>query len=90
MSINEFGLKFFGFQFWWGRILSTLGFAVGVWAVARIAKHLTGDRDAIQLVCDDVTLLYPVLVQVPPITVVPPRVVPSVATTDNASPSTSR
>ncbi|MBS1795437.1 MAG: glycosyltransferase family 39 protein [Acidobacteria bacterium] len=40
------GLKIFGFQFWWGRILSTLGFAVCVWAVARIAKHLTGDRDA--------------------------------------------
>lgn len=40
------GVKLFGLQLWWGRILATLGFAVSLWAVYRIARRLTNSREA--------------------------------------------
>src|SRR5215213_2759082 len=40
------GIKIFGLQLWWGRILSVLAFAVCVWAVVKITKELTGSREA--------------------------------------------
>lgn len=40
------GQKLFGFQLWWGRILSVLAFAVCLWAIAAIAKKITGEKQA--------------------------------------------
>lgn len=40
------GIKIFGLQLWWGRLLSVLGFAVCVWAVAKITKKLTENNEA--------------------------------------------
>ncbi|HEX8249053.1 MAG TPA: glycosyltransferase family 39 protein [Pyrinomonadaceae bacterium] len=40
------GQKLFGFQLWWGRILSVLAFAFCLWALAKITKKITGDKEA--------------------------------------------
>jgi hypothetical protein len=40
------GIKIFGLQIWWGRILSVLSFAVCLWAATKITKKLTGSEEA--------------------------------------------
>lgn len=40
------GVGLFGFQLWWGRLLSVLAFAVCVCAVVKITKKLTGSTNA--------------------------------------------
>jgi hypothetical protein len=40
------GIKLFGLQLWWGRFLTVLAFAVCVWAVIKITKKLTADKNA--------------------------------------------
>ncbi|HVE58196.1 MAG TPA: glycosyltransferase family 39 protein [Pyrinomonadaceae bacterium] len=45
-ALLAIGVKLFGFQLWWGRILSVAGLAVCVWAVLKITKKLTGSREA--------------------------------------------
>jgi hypothetical protein len=45
-ALLAIGIKFFGFNLWWGRFLSVLAFAVCVWAVIKITKKLTGSKEA--------------------------------------------
>ena len=46
-SLLAIGVKLFGFQLWWGKILSVLALAVCLWALAGITKALAkGDRQA--------------------------------------------
>jgi hypothetical protein len=40
------GQKLFGFQLWWGRILSVLAFAFCLWAIVKITKKITLEREA--------------------------------------------
>lgn len=40
------GQKLFGFQLWWGRILTVLAFAFCLWAIFQITKKITGERQA--------------------------------------------
>ena len=40
------GVKLFGFQLAWGRILSVLAFAVCLWAVVNITKKITRSKEA--------------------------------------------
>jgi hypothetical protein len=46
-ALLAIGVKLFGLQLWWGRILSVLAFAVCVWAVIKITKKLTGNKEAV-------------------------------------------
>ena len=41
------GVKLFGFQIWFGRILSVLAFAVCVLSVAKITKKITPNKEAV-------------------------------------------
>jgi 4-amino-4-deoxy-L-arabinose transferase-like glycosyltransferase len=43
------GQKLFGFQFWWGRILSVLAFAFCLWAIYKITKKITRETQAAQV-----------------------------------------
>jgi 4-amino-4-deoxy-L-arabinose transferase-like glycosyltransferase len=40
------GQKLFGFQLWWGRLLSVAAFAFCLWAITAITKKITGSREA--------------------------------------------
>jgi 4-amino-4-deoxy-L-arabinose transferase-like glycosyltransferase len=40
------GQKLFGFQLWWGRLLTVLAFAFCLWAVVKITKKITGEKEA--------------------------------------------
>jgi 4-amino-4-deoxy-L-arabinose transferase-like glycosyltransferase len=40
------GQQLFGFQLWWGRILSVLGFAFCLWAIFKITKKITRSKEA--------------------------------------------
>ncbi|MDQ3802007.1 MAG: glycosyltransferase family 39 protein [Acidobacteriota bacterium] len=44
-----FGQKLFGFQLWWGRLLTVLAFAFCLWAVAKITKKITGEKEAVRI-----------------------------------------
>jgi len=50
-ALLAIGVKLFGFQLWWGRILSVFGLAVCVWVVLKITKKLTGSRKASWAAC---------------------------------------
>ncbi len=41
------GVKFFGYQIWFGRILSILAFVVCLWAITRIVGKLVRDKEAV-------------------------------------------
>ncbi|HEX8738354.1 MAG TPA: hypothetical protein VF721_23685 [Pyrinomonadaceae bacterium] len=43
------GQKLFGFQLWWGRILTVLGFAFCLWAMTKITKKITGSKEAARM-----------------------------------------
>jgi hypothetical protein len=45
-ALLAIGIKFFGFNLWWGRFLSVLAFAVCVWAAVKITKKLTTGKEA--------------------------------------------
>src|SRR5215213_1714626 len=40
------GQQLFGFQLWWGRILSVVAFAFCLWVMTKITKKITGSREA--------------------------------------------
>jgi 4-amino-4-deoxy-L-arabinose transferase-like glycosyltransferase len=40
------GQKLFGFQLWWGRLLSVLAFAVCLWAMTEITRKITSSKEA--------------------------------------------
>ena len=40
------GQKLFGFQLWWGRILSVLAFAFCLWAIFKITKKISRSKEA--------------------------------------------
>ncbi|HEX9960551.1 MAG TPA: glycosyltransferase family 39 protein [Pyrinomonadaceae bacterium] len=40
------GQKLFGFQLWWGRILSVLAFAFCLWAITKITQKITREKQA--------------------------------------------
>jgi len=45
------GVASFGFQMWFGRILSIAAFAVCIWAIVKITKKLTDSKEAAWLAC---------------------------------------
>ena len=53
------GLKLFGLELWWGRLLTTLAFAVCLWAVAKITGKLTERREAVWVACLVGLALFP-------------------------------
>jgi 4-amino-4-deoxy-L-arabinose transferase-like glycosyltransferase len=46
-ALTAIGLEIFGYQIWFGRILSVLGFIVCIWAITRIVRKLAQGREAI-------------------------------------------
>jgi len=53
------GIKFFGLQMWWGRLLTVLAFAACLWAAVKITKKLTGSREAAWIACLVSLALFP-------------------------------
>ena len=53
------GQKLFGLQLWWGRLLSVLAFIVCLWAVVKITKRLTENKEAAWAVCLISLALFP-------------------------------
>ena len=45
------GVEIFGYQIWFGRILSIVGFAVCIWAVVRIVGKLARGEEAVWFAC---------------------------------------
>ncbi|CAN5763169.1 hypothetical protein BH24ACI1_BH24ACI1_27250 [soil metagenome] len=45
------GVQIFGYQIWFGRILSVLAFVVCIWAVVRIVGKLTHGKEAVWFAC---------------------------------------
>lgn len=45
------GVKIFGYQFWFGRFLTVVAFAVCIWAVSRITRKLTNSKEAVWFAC---------------------------------------
>jgi 4-amino-4-deoxy-L-arabinose transferase-like glycosyltransferase len=45
-AFQAVGVKLFGFQLWWGKLLSVLAFAACLWSVAKITKKITHSREA--------------------------------------------
>ena len=45
-ALMALGVKLFGLQIWFGRLLSVIAFAVCVWSVTRITRHLTNSKRA--------------------------------------------
>lgn len=40
------GVKFFGFQLWFSRLLTVFGFIVSLWATTRITRKITGNKES--------------------------------------------
>lgn len=40
------GVKLFGLQLWWGRVLSVVGFAVYLWAAIGVTRKLTNSKES--------------------------------------------
>ena len=54
------GITLFGFQLWFGRVLTILALAVCVWAVIKITRRLTVRREAAWVACFLSIALFPV------------------------------
>ncbi len=58
-ALLAIGQKLFGLQLWWGRFLSVLAFAVCLWAVVKITKKLTENKETMWAVCLISLALFP-------------------------------
>ena len=45
-ALLAMGVKLFGLQLWWGRILSVIAFTVCLWGVVKITKTITRSKEA--------------------------------------------
>lgn len=53
------GVKLFGFQMWFGRLLSVAAFLVCVWAVATVTRRLAENKEAIWLAVLAAVAMFP-------------------------------
>lgn len=58
-ALVAIGVEIFGYQLWFGRLLSVLAFAVCLWAVSRLANRLTGDGETVWVVCLAALAMFP-------------------------------
>ena len=45
------GVKIFGYQMWFGRLLSVIAFVICIWAVVRITRKLTHGKEVVWFAC---------------------------------------